>query len=102
MPPTNTTCFSVGDTARLSFTVLSTGGAGIDTTVTVIIQPPTGAPLVGTSTGSTWITRDAAGYWHADYLTAQSGRHPYTFRSTGSIKATTSGAFTVRALGASS
>lgn len=105
MSPTNTTCFSVGDKARLTFTVLSTGGAGVDTTVTVLIQPPTGTVVRGVATstgGSTWITRDSAGHWHADYLTTVPGRHPYTFRSTGTIQATTSGAFTVRSLEASS
>lgn len=103
--PTNTTAYSVGDRARVSFSVVSTAGAPVDTRVAVQVLSPSGVLSTGykTSTGggSTWITRESAGLWHADYTVTEAGRFPYTFRSTGAVIATTSGAFCVRALEAS-
>lgn len=104
--PTNTTAYSVGDEARLTFTVLSTAGAGANTSVTFIVNPPTGAAWVRsagpTTAGTTAINHTATGVWQADYLITEPGRHTFAMRSTGTVTLTTDGAFTARALGASS
>jgi hypothetical protein len=103
--PTNTTAYTVGDQARIAFTVRSTAGAYVDTRVAVNVLSPSGATSTGyrTSTGggSTWITRESAGLWHADVDVTEAGRWAYTFRSTGVIVDVVTGAFAARALEAS-
>lgn len=107
--PTNTTAYSVGDQARLTFSVLSTAGAGANTSVTFIVNPPpdsTGVAWVRaagpTTAGTTAISHVATGQWQADYLITEPGRHTFAMRSTGLVTLSTDGAFTARALGASS
>lgn len=107
--PTNTTAYSVGDQVRLTFNVESTSGAGANTSVTFIVNPPTGSTVAAwvrsagpTTAGTTAVFHDATGVWHADYLITEPGRHTYAMRSTGTVTLTTDGAFTARALGASS
>lgn len=107
--PTNTTAYSVGDQARLTFTVLSTAGVGANTSVTFIVNPPTGSTLDAwvrsagpTTAGTTAINHVATGQWQADYTVTEPGRWTFAMRSTGTVTLTTDGAFAVRALGASS
>lgn len=104
--PTYTDAYTVGDVVRLSFSVLSTGSTYVNTAVTFIVNPPTSTAWTrsaGPSTaGSTAISHDATGQWHADYPITEAGRHTFAMRSTGTVRCTTDGAFTARALGASS
>ena len=103
--PTNTTAYTVGDDARISFAVQSTAGVYTDTRVAVNVLAPSGVLSTGykTSTGggSTWITRESAGLWHADVRVTEPGRWAYTFRSTGVIVDTVTGAFAAKSLEAS-
>ena len=107
--PTYTDAYTVGDIVRLSFSVLSTGSTYVNTAVTFIVNPPADSTAsawtrsAGPSTaGSTAISHDATGRWHADYPVTVPGRHTFAMRSTGTVRCTTDGAFAVRALGASS
>jgi hypothetical protein len=103
--PTNTTAYTVGDQARIAFAVRSTAGAYVDTPVAVNVRAPSGVTSTGAATstggGSTWITREGTGLWHADVTVTEAGRWAYTFRSTGVIVDTVTGAFAARALEAS-
>lgn len=97
--PTWSSCFSVGDRARLSFAVNTTAAAPINTTVMVVVNAPSGAKRT-VVTGSTGLTNDGVGRWHTDYPCAEAGRHTYFMRSTGAVNASTSGAFAVRPVAA--
>lgn len=103
--PTNTTAYTVGDVARVSFAVQSTAGVNTDTRVAVNVLSPSDVLTTGyrtsTGAGSTWIAREGAGLWHADVPVTEAGRWRYTFRSTGAIIDTVTGAFAAKALEAS-
>lgn len=99
--PCNTTSYSIGDVAQLTFTVADDAGTATNTAVKVVVKPPTGPVYVGygTSTGgtpSTGMSNLGAGYWRCDYPITMAGRHAYSFTSSGVVTATTSGAFAVR------
>lgn len=102
---------SVGDAVRLNFSLTSTGGSATDSDVTLIVEPPAGEPLVLTSTStatastslpSTNVVHLATGSYYADVLSTGPGRYAYHWRSTGTIHASTDGAWAVRPAAASS
>lgn len=102
--PCNTTAYSVGDLARLSFTVTSTGNVPTMTEVTVVVVPPTDSTAGKTvvfghadgSASSTALYSPTPGAWVCDYPIVVPGRHTYGFESVGAVTATTEGAFAVR------
>lgn len=102
--PMNTTAYSVGDLARLSFSVASTANVPTMTEVTVVVVPPSTSGLPkfivrghpDGSASSTALYSPTVGSWVCDYLIQTPGRHVYGFESSGTITATTEGAFAVR------
>jgi len=82
--------YVVGTAVRLSadLTLLATG-ALTDATMTIKVKTPDGTVTALTA------TRDAAGKFHADYLTAMLGLHRYEAIATGAAQAAAVGQFLV-------
>lgn len=97
--PTNTSPYSIGDAARLTFTVTSTAGVATNTAVRLIVNTPSGGATVaaaGPSTaGAQGIAHSATGVWTYDYQSTEAGRYTYRWESTGSVKQSTEGAWAV-------
>lgn len=105
---TNTTAHDPLDTVRINFVVTaSSGGTDYrDSTCSVVINRPAGAPIIHTSasTASTGLIHDSIGHYHVDVVptSTEFGRWSYQFTATGPVYQSDGGAFAVRPLRASS
>lgn len=76
--------YYVGSEARLEGTFSDASGAlGDPTTVTVMVQDPTGSKV----TYTTGIVRDSIGVYHFNLLLTKSGTWVYKFKGSGGLNA---------------
>lgn len=96
--PTNTTAYSVGDDVRLQTVVRSTADVLTDSTVTLFIKAPNGTVTKygpTASTNSTALDHIATGTWRRLLQVSSAGLHKYQWQSSGVIRVSTGGHFTV-------
>ncbi len=95
--PTNTTAPSVGDDKRLIVVVRNSTGARVNTGMTLVVNSPSTRVVYGpvTSTNSTTLDNTTLGTWQKTINFNRAGRWTYEWSSTGTVNATTGGAYAV-------
>lgn len=75
---------ALGSVVRLSLHVASQAGDELDPgSLTFFLKQPDGSVVEYTYGADPELTRDSAGDYHVDWLTAQPGTHTYRFVGTG-------------------
>ena len=89
--------FHIGDGIRLSvvFTVCATGADADPTTVTLIVEDPSGTQTTYTWAGAT-VTRDSEGHFHTDIEVDTAGAWHYRWVGTGAVIAAVEGSLYVQ------
>jgi hypothetical protein len=89
---TSLDAYNVGDTVRLTFTVKTSTGGPVDTSVRLVVGNSTNA---GTAYTTSSMTHVGTGSWRKDIRVDAAGRWSYRWQSTGAVVQVDEGAFAV-------
>lgn len=89
---TSLTAYNVGDTVRLTFTVLTSTGGAVDTPVRLVIGNSTND---ATAYPTSALAHPGTGSWRKDLHLTAAGRWSYRWESSGAVVQVDEGAFAV-------
>lgn len=89
---TSLSAYNVGDTVRLTFTVVTSTGGAVDTPVRLVVGASTDHGVAYTTSN---LTRVSVGSWRKDLRVGEAGRWTYRWESSGAVVQVDEGAFAV-------
>lgn len=89
---TSLVAYNVGDTVRLTFTVLTSTGGAVDTPVRLTVGNSTNHAVAYTTAS---LTKVGVGQWRKDLHVTDAGRWSYRWQSSGAVVQADEGAFAV-------